>query len=219
VKSPTLRDVQRETTRARLIEIVIEMMEGGGEQAVRVRAVADELGASVGAVYHHFGSREDMIVAARIHQFGGALSEDISVFQACVDQSDTIEEFAKAALALNAVSHGPSRAGFRQQRAEVVGAARHNPQLGEALAKVQHARTTDFAASIRAAQAKGFIEPSIDPTALATYFQAVALGLSLADINTLQPLDQDAWAALALQIVTGLTPGSPGSGSAGQATD
>jgi AcrR family transcriptional regulator len=189
-----------------LIEIVIEMMEDGGEQAVRVRAVADQLGASVGAVYHHFGSREDMIVAARIHQFGGALSEDIEAFRVIVDQSASLEEFADGALALTAMSHGPGRARFRQQRAEVIGAARHNPQLGEALATAQQARTAEFAAALSEAQRKGFIEPSIDPTTLAIYFQAVPLGLSVADVNTIEPLDHAAWRQLSLVIVQALLP-------------
>jgi len=189
-----------------LIEIVIEMMENGGEQAVRVRAVADALGASVGAVYHHFGSREEMIVAARIHQFGGALSEDIQAFGVVVEQSTSVEEFRESALMLTAISHGPARARFRQRRAEVIGAARHNPQLGEALATVQQARTTEFAASIAEAQEKGFLESSIDPITLAIYFQAVPLGLSLADVNTIEPLDPDAWGQLTVRIVDALIP-------------
>ncbi len=214
MSTPTLRDVQRETTRARLIEIVIEMMEQGGEQAVRVRTVADRLGASVGAVYHHFGSREDMIVAARIAQFAGALPEDIAATEALIERSTSVEQFHEDGLALTLIAHGAERSGNRQLRAEVIGAARHNPELGATLAAAQHEQTAEFAAILREAQAKGFIEPSIDARALAVYLQGVALGLSLADIDTIEPLDPVAWADLCRRLSRALVPDQPAAGEA-----
>jgi AcrR family transcriptional regulator len=189
----TTRDAQRETTRARIIEHTVGILEHGGEQAVKVGDIANDLGVSIGTLYHHFDDREGLIVAARMAQFEGLLKGDIDAFRAAVDASDTVEAYRKRIRKLVRTAQDPGRSRFRRLRAEIAAAAHHNPLLSEHLARVQSDCTRQFTEINRLAQSKGIGNPDVDPAAAALFTQALTLGLILDDINTVDPVDRRAW--------------------------
>lgn len=77
VRAAAAREQQGEATRGRLVEVAVAALERGGEQAIKAREIANALDVSVGAVYHHFESRRDPIVAARIAQFEAVITGDV----------------------------------------------------------------------------------------------------------------------------------------------
>jgi len=187
------REMQGEETRARLLAVAVEALDNGGEQAIKVREIASALGVSVGAVYHHFESREDLIVAARIAQFEGVLGGDVDAIRELVEGSSTVDELRRGMQFLTRAAHSGARSRFRRLRAEVAGVAAHNPDLSAALARAQNACTTQMAEIVAVAQRRGLADPSLDPRSVATFLQAVSLGLILDDINTVEPMDLEAW--------------------------
>lgn len=198
------REAQGEATRTRLVDLAVTALERGGEQAVKIRDVAGALGLSVGAVYHHFASREELIVAARLAQFEGAVLGDVAAVRAAVEQSNTVAALRERMHALNRAAHGADRAPFRRLRAEVVGVARHNRGLAEALSKVQAERTAELVEVATLARDKGLTRSDLDPLAVATFLQAVSLGLVLDDVNEDTPDDREAWHRFADHIYEGL---------------
>lgn len=194
-KAAAVRELQGEATRAKLVAVAVEALERGGEQAIKVREIAAALGVSVGAVYHHFESREDLIVAARIFQFDGVISGDVEAIRTLVDECRTVDELRRGMRYLTRAAHSPVRERFRRLRAEVAGVAQHHEELSAALAEAQDRCTSDLAAAIAEAQRKGLARADLDPRAIATFIQAVSLGLVLDDINSVHPMDGDAWFA------------------------
>ncbi|AYG84822.1 HTH-type transcriptional repressor [Streptomyces hundungensis] len=59
-----------EEARRQILEAAAKLLAAGGPAAVRVRAVAAEVGVSDAAVNHHFGTREQLLSA--LLRFGGA---------------------------------------------------------------------------------------------------------------------------------------------------
>ncbi|MEV1288326.1 TetR/AcrR family transcriptional regulator [Micromonospora sp. NPDC049679] len=57
-------NVDHEAGRARLADIVCDVVADGGLEAVSVRAVASAAGVSIGAVQHYFRTKEAMLLAA-----------------------------------------------------------------------------------------------------------------------------------------------------------
>lgn len=55
---------QREFTRARMLDAVLEIIVSDGMRAVRHRAVAERAGVALGTTTYHFKSMEDLIVSA-----------------------------------------------------------------------------------------------------------------------------------------------------------
>lgn len=185
-----------DSTRARLVQVAVRVLQEGGEQAVKVREIASALGVSIGAVYHHFQSREDLIVAARIEQFRGVLSQDVAAIRDLVNRVRTVGELRDGMREITRMAHGPARAPFRRLRAEVAGVATHNEHLAEVLSQVQEQCTAEMAELIEITQRKGFGNPALDPRAVATLMQATALGLVIDDVNMEHPVDPEAWLAL-----------------------
>ena len=196
----TIRGAQGEETRTRLVEAAVSILEAGGEQAIRIRDIAAALGVSVGAVYHHFDGREDLIVAARLAQFEGVLVGDVDAVRELVANSSTVDEMRQGIRFLNRAAHSAARAPFRRLRAEVAGVAHHNAALAAEMSRVQAAYTDELTAALQVAKDKGLGNPSLDPRAVATFLQAIVLGLVLDDINLEQPMDREAWHALTDQM-------------------
>jgi AcrR family transcriptional regulator len=193
--------------RSRILAAAIDALERGGEQAVRIRDITEGLGISVGAIYHHFHSREGLIVAARIQQFAGAAFDDNVRIRAFVEAAETPEQVLAGVLETVRRVHSPERATNRRLRAEVIGVARHNADLERALADAQRARTNEVTEVVELAQQKGFVDASLDARAVATLLQAVALGKVLDDVNGDEPVDQDAWVSVMTRVWHALTPG------------
>src|SRR5436309_11852144 len=62
------------TTRRRLIDAAVECLNESGYLEATLEVVAARAGVSRGAVQHHFGSRNDLLIAV-VEDFGLALSE------------------------------------------------------------------------------------------------------------------------------------------------
>lgn len=61
------REAQREQTRARILQSVLEIIVEDGMRGVRHRAVAKQAGVSLGSTTYHFSSIEDLIISAFHH--------------------------------------------------------------------------------------------------------------------------------------------------------
>lgn len=203
-ESPTKAEAATDSTRARILATVIETLEQGGEQAVRIRDVAASVGIAVGAVYHHFDGREGLIAAARVAQFERVLGGDVEAIRDLVQRSATVDELRAGMHFLTRAAHSEARAPLRRLRAEVTGVARHNPTLAAALSETQDRRTSELADSVAVAQSAGLVRPELDPRSVATLLQAVTLGLVLNDINLAQPVDEESWFELIDHLYEGL---------------
>ena len=86
-----------ESTRSRILNAAIEMMESGGESSVRLSAIAEAMGIKEPSIYHHFANRTELVNAAYIEWYWQCLKTDIPVeaMMALVDsREDYIERFA-----------------------------------------------------------------------------------------------------------------------------
>ena len=64
-------------TRERILDIALDLFTGQGYEKTSLRQIAERLGFSKAAIYYHFASKEDILMALhmRLHEFGrGALS-------------------------------------------------------------------------------------------------------------------------------------------------
>ena len=60
-KTMNLRDKQREETKKRIYECAFKLFEEKGFHNVKVQDIANEAGISIGGLYHHYKSKEDII--------------------------------------------------------------------------------------------------------------------------------------------------------------
>lgn len=173
--------------RSRILFVAAAMIDELGEAGLRLARVASEAGVTTGAIAHYFGSRDDLIVAAQLHRFGGSGIADISVIRAALESCREVNDFRRLLSELTASVVSRARAGLRMKRLTAVAAShqrgRLEGEIGEAIGDL----TSKFSAVIAQAQARGFVRTDLQADAVATMVQAYAFGLVLADLDPHRP--------------------------------
>lgn len=59
--------LEHDEVRARVIAVTLDLMDGGGLEQVKARAIAKQVGVSVGSIYNMFGSVDDLLQVANTH--------------------------------------------------------------------------------------------------------------------------------------------------------
>ncbi len=201
-KSPK-RDSKPPTTREALLEAAIAELTLRPEADFRIETILATTGASFSSLYHHFGSREGLIIEAQIAIFKSPIANDIGSFTAgaaLVSNSDDLLQLLKAAIAS---SSSAENAKDRAAQIAILSAANSRPVLAEAIAKEQAEVTAQVAAVFDDLQTRGLIEPQVETTLIGQFIQVTILGQSVLDAGA-GPVEVTAWQDLVLKTLLAL---------------
>lgn len=199
--APRTRIEKAADTRRRIIDAAAQLAASSGDEAVRILDVAARAEVSTGALYHHFENREDLLAAVHVERYRGSMPADLAFMDGLVDIAADARALRAGLIELTRVVNRPERSVVRRNRAATIGLSLHQPAIAEALAAEQRITTETMAAALSRAQARGFIHPSVDTTAAALMFQAIALGLVLADVDPGSAPTGDAWEQLVGRVL------------------
>lgn len=207
-----------EATRVRLINATIELLNNGGNHALRVADVAKDTGVAVSTIYAHFRDRTDLVAAARLAQFRAHAEEALRAVDDVLDQpgEEPREMLAEVALwpTLRAPDDPESRV-RRWDRVEAIADSRHIPALAEQLEGLQSELSGRATELVERAQRGGLLDPELDPAAIAMLTQVVRLGLVLWDLSPGARPTPENWTRLIERIIlVGLAPAAEGRGEA-----
>jgi len=190
-------------TRERILEVVSEQLEEGGENAVRVDAVRDLSGVSIGSIYHHFGDRDGLIVAGQLFRYARYAEAEIAVLSEVVQQASNVVEFQRA---IRQLSVSASSAVRQAQRWARIGALSSTVGRAGLAVEVQavHTRLTDeFAAHVAQGQARGLFRSDLDARAVALFIESYSLGYVLNDVDE-HPVPEEDWEKVVAAVLDAL---------------
>jgi len=195
-----LRAGRSRDTRMRVLEVVVEQLQDGGEVAVRIDAVRDRSGVSIGSIYHHFGDRDGLIAAAQLHRFSRYAEAEIAALSAIVERAVDVDEFRRAIRQLTLRTASEIRVAERWARIGVLGSAIGRPGMREDVRAIQTRLTDEFQAHIVQGQVRGFFRSDLDARAIAVFVESYSLGHALNDLDERKVSEQDwekvVWAAI-----------------------
>ena len=165
-----------------MLKSAAELIAERGEAQVRLMDVADRSGMSIGAIQHHFRSRERLVAEAQLQRFVGPAQADIEAIEAMLDSARSADEVRAGFVAVTRAVVDRSRTLQRMDRLSSLSAAHGRPDLYEAVQAQVSELSEQFAAVFRGLQVRGWVRGDIDPTALAVFVQAYALGMVIADL-------------------------------------
>ena len=165
-----------------MLQSAAELIAELGEAHVRLVDVADRSGLSIGAIQHHFRSRDRLVSEAQLHRFVGPARADIEAIEAMLDSARSADEVRAGFVAVTRAVVDRSRALRRMDRLSSLSAAHGRPDVYEAVKAQVSELSEQFAAAIRGLQVRGLVRGDVDPTALAVFVQAYALGMVIADL-------------------------------------
>ena len=183
-------------TRAALLEAAIEIIEESGESGFRIDAVLDRVGVASTAIYHHFGSRDDLVDSANAERYLRTLYVlDFPALVAGIADCRSKAEFEALLRAEMAYAKSPPAVARRRTRVSVLGSAVTRPSLA---AKVNEANATyarEMADAFRVAHERGWIAADLDFEAMAMWQIGQSTGRLMVELGE-PPCDLDAWAEI-----------------------
>jgi AcrR family transcriptional regulator len=194
-------------TMARLMKQARIELAKNGVDNFDVEAVLERAEAARTSLYHHFGSKFELIYTAQLEELAEGLNTDNQVFRYFVETSESEEEFfAKLAELMRATS-SKELVEFRARRLQVLASATHNDKLAEAIRVAQVEGNLYFSESLEVLRTRGWINPQHDLLAVTYMLQGLLFGHVLLDFSQLPDLEDD-WIEIAIQTIVTLVGGS-----------
>jgi len=190
-----------ETTRSRILNAAIEMMETGGESSVRLSAIAEALGIREPSIYHHFTNRTELINAAYVEWYWQCLKTEIPV-EAMMVLVETKEDYVRAVRKSMEWSYQPERHHARSIRLSVLGAAQRNAELAIAINDINKRFLATIADAALVAQQKGWLRQDVDPMATAYWLHGQIIGRAVAEMDP-GHVDLAQWDKVSFEAVLG----------------
>jgi AcrR family transcriptional regulator len=183
-------------TRERLLLAAADVFAQRGYDGTRVADIALAAGVSSGALYAHFGSKADLLVAALRTHGPRLLAEALAA-----DPDRPITDL----LLLIGRRLPRRRDACGYLIVEALVAARRDEDVARPMRDYVGERGDWLAELVRAAQADGELDPSLSPGALAHLCLLLAMGSALITPD-LHAVTEEDWAALLSRVVAGLAP-------------
>ena len=169
---------QETSTKERILRLAIDALDSGGEASIRVKQIADDAGVSVTSLYHFYGSREGLVEAALVHRFDDGYRHGRAAIREAAETATSQQEFAVVIEAILREAFGPAFTAARRRRINVAGSAMARPTLLTKVNDAQREWFSELHESLLIAQRRGFIDPTVDMRAAATWHLITANGLA-----------------------------------------
>lgn len=183
-------------TRERLLQAAADVFAERGYDGTRVADIAAVAGVSNGALYAHFGSKAELLVAA-LRAHGRQLLANL--FAADPDRSIT------DLLLVIGRSLPRRRDAPGYLIVEALVAARRDEDVARPMRDYVGERADWIAELVRVAQGGGELDPALSPDALAHFCLLLAMGSALIPPD-LHAVDNAEWSALLTRVVGALAP-------------
>ncbi len=188
--------VTAEETRARLLDAAAKVFEAKGYEGATVAQIAREAGVTTGAIYAHFRSKADLLVAAlRTHS------------ERAVGALLTAEGAADAATVLAVLA---ARLPARPDEdtallSEALLASRRDAELAQVLAGALREREGRMARLLGEAQGRGEVTDEVSVDVAARFTLMLGLGALFVRALDLPAPDPDDWDAFIHRIIAAFT--------------
>jgi AcrR family transcriptional regulator len=188
------------TTRERLLEAAISVIETQGEGAIRVDQVAELAGFTKPVLYTYFKNRDDLIVAAQGERYLRALELGRSDVEDAVRKCSNANEFflvMKKWVSSFSGSDGELR---RRFRIEVLGSAISRESLQEKLREANRRQAQDLGALLAIAQERQWLTLDAEPQDLSMWWTGLVLSRYLIEMDA-EYHDTAAWDAITMNTM------------------
>ena len=199
--SPKRRD-GIETMARLMVQARIELAEKGVDK-FDLDAVLERSEAARSSLYHHFGSKFDLIYTAQLEELTEGLNNDNVVFRYLAENSKTEEEFFNKLADLLRATSTKEFVEFRRRRIQVLASATQNAKLAEAIRVAQVEGNLYFTETLEILRTRGWINPKHDLHAVTYMIQGLLMGHIMLDFSQLPELEEG-WVDLAMESIVNL---------------
>jgi AcrR family transcriptional regulator len=190
-------------TMARLMVQARIELANKGVDSFDLDAVLERAEAARSSLYHHFGSKFDLIYTAQLEELAEGLNNDNLFFRFLAETSTSEEEFFNKLADLMRATSTKEFIEFRRRRIQVLASATQNDKLGEAVRVAQVQGNLYFAETLEILRTRGWINPKHDLHTVAYMIQGLLIGHIILDFSQLPELEEG-WVDLAMESIVNL---------------
>ena len=191
-----------ETMARLMVQARIELANKGVD-SFDLDAVLERAEAARSSLYHHFGSKFDLIYTAQLEELAEGLNNDNLFFRFLAETSTSEEEFFNKLADLMRATSTKEFVEFRRRRIQVLASATQNDKLGEAVRVAQVQGNLYFAETLEILRTRGWINPKHDLHTVAYMIQGLLIGHIILDFSHLPELEEG-WVDLAMESIVNL---------------
>ncbi len=188
------------STKQRLLDAAIRTINDKGEAGLRIDDLLNEVDVKAPTLYHHFGSREGLIVEAQAERFLRSIRVGTAEIIDAFNSSTTIEDLKKAVRLAVSYRGDESRIQYRLQRLNALGAAYARPDLAVRIVEAHEAQVREVADAMRPFQAKGLIRSDIDIEMVIAWYNGALIGGLLVELEP-STLDANHWSVVMIDAI------------------
>ena len=172
------------------------MLDERGVDGFSIDEALVESGTSSSSLYHHFGSRHGLLIAAQEESYRrAARGEDRRNLDGGLHATTTEEFLDYVASQLKRIVTDPATRSVRRSRLAAAALSLASSDLATQTAAVQEKMLDAIADMFDDAQARGLINPQLDTRAYAAWFHGMTLGRTITEAGS---IDSEAWLAVAI---------------------
>ncbi|MFM7263937.1 MAG: TetR/AcrR family transcriptional regulator [Acidimicrobiales bacterium] len=164
------------TPAERILERAIEVIEAGGEVAIRTNTIAEECGVTAPILYRAYTNREGLVVTAQAERYRRASAAAMDFLLDRIGRATGRDELrANIAETMDFIM-SPDRARNRRLRSEVIGSAVSRPGLAAEVSRIDREYSVAIASAYAPAIERGWIPAGTDLAAVALWIQGMVNG-------------------------------------------
>jgi AcrR family transcriptional regulator len=182
-----------------MLEAAIALLETGGEAAVRVDPVVDAASVTKPSLYHYFGDRDGLIVAAQAERYRRSLLYGMAGQRESTEQCQSREEFMALVCNWMVAIASPEGEERRRVRIDVLGSAATRPQLRAQIGEMDTIAARELGDLLRIADQRGWLSTRFDLDVAATWWYGMMNGRYLVE-EVQTPLVRREWEAMATAV-------------------
>jgi AcrR family transcriptional regulator len=188
------------STKKKLLDAAIRTINDKGEAGLRIDDLLNEVDVKAPTLYHHFGSREGLIVEAQAERFLRSIRVGTAEIIDAFNSSTTIQDLKKAVRLAVSYRGDESRIQYRLQRLNALGAAYARPDLAVRIVEAHEAQVREVADAMRPFQAKGLIRSDIDIEMVIAWYNGALIGGLLVELEP-STLDANHWSVVMIDAI------------------
>jgi len=170
-------------TRQRLIELALIELDTNGLSGFDLDDLLAKSKISKGSLYHHFGSKNGLIVAAEVHLLLATYDQGNRLLRLLIENTKNANEFASHMELMVRTATDQQSVETRRRRVRALALAQHNPTLAQEIKRSQIEGSEYLAETMQIALDKGWLRPDINVKAFSYWQQGMFFGHKLLDIS------------------------------------
>jgi AcrR family transcriptional regulator len=192
--------MEHHPTHQKILDEAIRIIETSGEASLRVHDIEVAVDVTPPSIYHFFGSREGLVIAAQEERLVRSFAEFNAVSASILRGVSSRAELRDAFLNILTMIYDPSRSLARQQRLFALGSVEGRPELAVVLGEAARGFLRQLSESLQVFKDIGWTRPDLDLEAFIQWLAGQILGRIYIEIGC-EPAPNPAWDAISIDAV------------------